>query len=109
VCPRLRRSVCRGWTELPEYSLWLPDILLGSHVFFTLRWTTLGKVLRVGAVRRYLYLAAKPVHVGVDVDELACPLHRHMACGHQTRGHGLLSGIVLSRRFSEAVTLFWGM
>jgi hypothetical protein len=33
-----------------------------------------------------LYLATKPIHVGVDVDELACPLHRPMVCNHQTTG-----------------------
>jgi hypothetical protein len=33
-----------------------------------------------------LYLVAKPVHVGVDVDMLAYPLHHPMVCGHQTRG-----------------------
>jgi hypothetical protein len=33
-----------------------------------------------------LYLAAKPAHVGVDVDGLAYPLHCLMACSHQTRG-----------------------
>jgi hypothetical protein len=43
-----------------------------------------------------LYLAAKPTHVGVDVDELACPLHHPMAYGHQTRGQGLLRDDVLS-------------
>jgi hypothetical protein len=45
-----------------------------------------------------LYLAAKPAHVGVDVDGLAFPLHRPTICDYQTRGHGLLSGVVLSRR-----------
>jgi hypothetical protein len=30
-----------------------------SKVFLALRWTVLEKVLRVGAVRRWLYLAAK--------------------------------------------------
>jgi hypothetical protein len=46
------------------------------------------------------YLAAKPSHVGVDVDELACPLHRPTACSHQTRGQGLLPGVVLSHHYS---------
>jgi hypothetical protein len=32
-----------------------------------------------------LYLVAKPSHVGVDVDGLACPLHRAMACSRQTQ------------------------
>jgi hypothetical protein len=33
----------------------------------------------------WLYLASEPSHVGVDVDGLACPLHRHMVYGRQTR------------------------
>jgi aldehyde:ferredoxin oxidoreductase len=43
-----------------------------------------------------LYLAAMLFHVGVDVDELACPLHCPMACNHQTRGHGFVSGTTVS-------------
>jgi hypothetical protein len=48
----------------------------------------------------WLYLAAKPADVGVDVDGLAYPLHRPMACSHQTRRQGLLPGVVLSRHYS---------
>jgi hypothetical protein len=44
-----------------------------------------------------LYLAAKPFYVGVNVDRLACPLHRPMVCSRQMRGHGFLSSITLSR------------
>jgi hypothetical protein len=33
-----------------------------------------------------LYLAAKPSHMGVDVDGLACYLYHSMICGHRTRG-----------------------
>jgi hypothetical protein len=43
---------------------------------------------------------AKPFHVGVDVDELAYPLHRPMIRSCQTRGQGLLPGVVLSCRCS---------
>jgi hypothetical protein len=43
---------------------------------------TLEKVLGVSAVRRWLYLPAKPSHVGVDVDGLACPLHHPMTFYH---------------------------
>jgi hypothetical protein len=43
----------------------------------------------------FLYLAIKPSHMGVDVDEIAYPLHRPMAYSCQTRGHGLLPGVVL--------------
>jgi hypothetical protein len=39
---------------------------------------------------------AKPSHVGVDVDGLACPMHRHTTCSHQTRGQSFLSGVALS-------------
>jgi hypothetical protein len=34
----------------------------------------------------WLYLAAKPAHVGVDVDGLAYPLHRPTVYSCQTRG-----------------------
>jgi hypothetical protein len=56
-----------------------------------------------------LYLAAKPTHVGVDADRLACPLHRPMACNHQTRGQGLLTGVVFSHHCSGVVAPFWGI
>jgi hypothetical protein len=48
----------------------------------------------------WLYLAAKPSHVGVDVDVLACPLHHPTACSRQTRGQGVLLRDVLSHRYS---------
>jgi hypothetical protein len=60
-----------------------------------LRWTTLEVVLGVGVVRRWLYLAAKPSHKGVDIDELSCPLHRPIACGCQSRVQSSWSGTVL--------------
>jgi hypothetical protein len=56
--------------------------------------TVLGDV----ASRCRLYLAAKPSHVGVDVDGLAYPLHLPTVCSHQMRGHGFLSGTALSCR-----------
>jgi hypothetical protein len=43
-------------------------------------------------------LVAKPSHMGVDVDGVACPLYYPMACSRQTRGQGFLPGAVLSRR-----------
>jgi hypothetical protein len=61
----------------------------------------LEKVPGVGAVRRWLYLAAKTSHVGINVDGIACPLHRRMAYSRQTRGQGLLLAIVLSCHYSE--------
>jgi hypothetical protein len=48
------------------------------------------------ASRHWLYLAAKPSHVGVDVDRLACPLHRPTAYSHQSRGQSFLSAAALS-------------
>jgi hypothetical protein len=44
----------------------------------------------------WVYLAAKPSHVGVDLDGLAYLLHHPMVYSHQTRGHSLLSSVVLS-------------
>jgi hypothetical protein len=43
-------------------------VLLSSQTFKALRWMTLLKVLGVVAMVRWLYLAAKASHVGVDVD-----------------------------------------
>jgi hypothetical protein len=44
----------------------------------------------------WLYLAAKPSHVGVDVNELAYPMHRPTVCSCQMRGQGLPPDLVLS-------------
>jgi hypothetical protein len=41
----------------------------------------LEKVLIVGAVRHWLYLATKPPHVEVDADGLSRSLHRPSAYG----------------------------
>jgi hypothetical protein len=54
------------------------------------------------------YLAAKPSHVGVNVDGLACPLHHPTSCIHQTRGQGFLSCVVFSRCYSGRWLLFGG-
>jgi hypothetical protein len=35
---------------------------------------------------------------GVDVDGLACPLHRPTTCSHLSRGQSFLSGAALSHR-----------
>jgi hypothetical protein len=58
-------------------------------------WTTLEKV--PGDVTSWcqFYLAAKPPHVGVDVNGLAFPLHGSMACGRQMRRQGFLLGVIL--------------
>jgi hypothetical protein len=44
----------------------------------------------------WLYLAAKPSHVEVNVDRLAYPLHCPMTYYHQMRGQGHLPSTVLS-------------
>jgi hypothetical protein len=75
-------------------------IILGSRVLLALSWMTLKKVPGDIASWHQLYLAAKPPHVGVDVDGLAYPVHHPMACGHQMRGHGCLSGDVLSCHYN---------
>jgi hypothetical protein len=78
--------------------------ILGSRVFFLV----LGRFWR-RCFATLLYLAAKPTHVGVDVERLACPLHCFMACGRQMRGYGLLPGIFLFYCCSGAVAPFQGM
>jgi hypothetical protein len=69
--PRLRKSVHRGCTEFLKHSSCLPGILLGSRVFLALSWTMLEKVPGDVASWHQLYVASKPLHVGVDVDGLA--------------------------------------
>jgi hypothetical protein len=44
-----------------------------------------------------LYLAAKPFHVGADVDMLACSLHRLTVCSCQRGGQSFQIGAALSR------------
>jgi hypothetical protein len=50
----------------------------------------LGMVLGDVTSRRRLYLAAKPSHVGVDVDGLAFPQHRPVVSSREMKGHGFL-------------------
>jgi hypothetical protein len=80
-----------------------PGVLVGSRVFLALRWMMSGTFLEDIASRHRLYLAANPSHVGVDVDGVACPLHRPMTCSRQTGEQGFLSCVVLSHRYS----LWW--
>jgi hypothetical protein len=49
-----------------------------------------------GTFMVWIYLVAKPSHVGVDVDGLAYPLHCPTFHSCQMRGHGLPPGVVLS-------------
>jgi hypothetical protein len=73
----------------PGCSSWFPGVL-GAEV----------DNAQGGSWRRcfaaWLYLAAKTSHVGVDVDELAYPMHSPMTCSRQTSGQGLLQSVVLS-------------
>jgi hypothetical protein len=46
----------------------------------------------------WLYLAAKPSHLGSDMDGLACSLHRPMVCGWLTWVQSFLTGAALSHR-----------
>jgi hypothetical protein len=57
---------------------------------------------RDGSWRRrcfaWLYLAANPSHVGVNVEGLACPLHPPTVYDRQMRGQSFLSGTAPSCR-----------
>jgi hypothetical protein len=54
----------------------------------------------------WLYLAANPSRMWVNVDGLACPLHHPTTCCRQMRGQGLLPSVVLSHRCSGWWCLF---
>jgi hypothetical protein len=56
---------------------------------------------------RSLYLAAKPFHVGVDVDGLVCPLHHPTVCSRQTRG-SFLFGAAISHHAVVGGSAFLG-
>jgi hypothetical protein len=53
-----------------------------------------------GSFAKWLYLLAKPLHVGIHVDGLDNHLHWPMAHSYQKRGQGLLLGVILSCRCS---------
>jgi hypothetical protein len=78
-------------------------IFIGSRVFFPSRWSMLEKVLGVGTMRCWFYLASKPSHVGVSVDGLASPLHHPMAYTRQMRRQGILLGVVLFTQSDRTV------
>jgi hypothetical protein len=59
---------------------------------------TLGQVPGDIASWHQLYLVAKPFHVGVNMDGLACPLHYPTFCSYQTREQGFQLGDVLSHQ-----------
>jgi hypothetical protein len=56
-----------------------------------------------GCFTTWLYMAAKPSHVGVDVDGLACPLHWPTVHSCQTRGQSL------SARCCLVLLLHWAV
>jgi hypothetical protein len=56
-----------------------------------------------------LYLPAKPSHVGVDVDGLACSLHCLTVCDRQTKGYDFLSGAALSHHTAVGGGAFLGV
>jgi hypothetical protein len=55
----------------------------------------------IGSFIMWLYLAAKPSHVGINVDGLARPLYCPTVRSYQTRGYDLPPGVVLSCRYSR--------
>jgi hypothetical protein len=67
----------------------------------------LEKVLGDVTLWCWFHLAAKPSHVGVDVDGLASPLHRPTTYNYQMRGHDL-SGAALSSRAIVGCGAFLG-
>jgi hypothetical protein len=67
-----------------------------------------GTVLKdVIALLGFTWLLSLPMW-GVDVDGLACPLHRPTVCGHQTRGQSFLLGAAISHRIAVGGGTFPG-
>jgi hypothetical protein len=82
---RLETSIHKGWTGLPKRSLLLRSAEEtgaqdGSWSCCCFTW---------------LYLAAKPSHMGANVARLACLLHRPMVYGWQTMAQSPLIGAAL--------------
>jgi hypothetical protein len=67
----------------------------------------LEKVLGDVASWCWSYLVAKSSHAGVDVDRLACVVHRPTACSHQMRRHGFLPCAILPIVQQRTVALYW--
>jgi hypothetical protein len=44
----------------------------------------------------WLYLAAKPSHMGADVERLDCFLHHPTVCSRQTEGQSFLTSVAAS-------------
>jgi hypothetical protein len=87
--PIFIRPVHRGRLELLECSSLLPS-------FLDAKVDDAQDVSCRGSFMVQCYLTAKPSHAGVNVDRLACPLHRPMVHRCQTMGQGLPPGVVLS-------------
>jgi hypothetical protein len=66
----MRATIHRGWMGLHGHSSWFQGTAVDDAHDSTWRRCCFAR----------LYLAAKPSHIGVDVDGLACPLHRPMVC-----------------------------
>jgi hypothetical protein len=79
-------SVHQTWIQMPSY-------LLDSRVS---TWWVPGTVLKVATTFSSACLAAKPSHVGAEVDGSDHHLHQPTAYGRHTRTQSLLTGIVLS-------------
>jgi hypothetical protein len=77
--PILRRSIRRGRLGLLECSSLLSGFL-DADVDDTRDDSCRGSFMV------WLYLVAKPSHVGIDVDGLSCPLHRPTIRSCQMRG-----------------------
>jgi hypothetical protein len=58
-------------------------ILVCSRVFLELRWKMFERILEVGGVRNWPYLAAKPSQVGVHVEGTSCLLCHPTTDGRQ--------------------------
>jgi hypothetical protein len=78
--------VCRGSTEFLGHFSWLP----GTEVAYAQddSWSCRFLI--------YLYVAAKPSHMGADVNGLTCCLHFPMVCSGQMRGQGILTSVAPS-------------
>jgi hypothetical protein len=91
-------SVHRGWTQLPKRSSWFPDAEVDDARVDSWRHHRVG-----------LYLAAKPSHMGVNMDRLTYPLHRPTVCGRQTRGQSFQSHAAMSHRVIVGSGAFLGV
>jgi hypothetical protein len=78
-----------AFPSVPESSSYLLGVLFGSRAFLALRWMMLETILREVASRSSFTSRLSLPTLGVDMDGLACPLHRPMARSYQAKGHDL--------------------